>query len=127
VPTINVEKTLMAAPLGGAARESESAHHQRIKNVDGEPRRRCCQIIHLELPTMHKPLVIAPAHLAVPCISESCLPSCFIDKVDIIAPELLLCDFVVCLNTGGDHDDFWRDNRFGPIHQEERRLPRSPT
>jgi hypothetical protein len=25
---------------------------------------------------------------------------------------------------GGDHGDFWGDNSFSPIHQEERRLPR---
>jgi hypothetical protein len=85
------------------------------------------QIIHLELPTMRKPLVIAPEHLAVSCISESCLPSCFIDKVNIIAPELVLRGFVVCLNTGRDHGDLWGDNSFNPIHQEERRLPRGPT
>jgi hypothetical protein len=51
------------------------------------------QIIHLELPTMQKSL-------------ESCLPSSFIDKVDIITLELVLRGFVVCLNTGGDHCDF---------------------
>jgi hypothetical protein len=58
------------------------------------------QIIHLELPTMHKPLVIAPERLAVPCISESCLPSLFIDEVDIIMPELVLRGFVICLKMG---------------------------
>jgi hypothetical protein len=84
------------------------------------------QIVYLELPTMHKPLVIAPEHLAVPCISESCLPSCFIDEVDIITPELVRRGFIVCLNTGGDHGDFWWDNNFNPIHQEERCLPRGP-
>jgi hypothetical protein len=82
------------------------------------------QIIHLELPTMHKPLVIEPEHLMVPCISESCLTSSFVDKVDIITLELLLCGFVICLNTRGDHSDFWWDNSFGPIHQKESRLPR---
>jgi hypothetical protein len=29
------------------------------------------QIVHLEMPTMHKPLVVAPKCLAVPCILES--------------------------------------------------------
>jgi hypothetical protein len=29
------------------------------------------QVIHLELPTIHKPLVVAPECLAIPCISES--------------------------------------------------------
>jgi hypothetical protein len=71
------------------------------------------QIVHLKLPTLHKPLVEAPEHLAVLCISESCLPSYFIDEVNIITPELVLCD----------HGDFWEDNNFSPIHQEERRLP----
>jgi hypothetical protein len=65
------------------------------------------QIIHLELPTMHEPLVIASEHMTVPCISERCLPSSFINKVDIITPELILHGFVVCLNTGGDHGNFW--------------------
>jgi hypothetical protein len=54
---------------------------------------------------MHKPLVVAPEHLAVPCILESCLLSSFINKVNIITLELVLHDFVVCLNTGGDHGD----------------------
>jgi hypothetical protein len=72
---------------------------------------------------MHKPLVIVPKRLMVPCISESCLPSCFIDQVDIIVLKLVLRGFVVCLDTGGDHGDFWGDNRFSPIHQEERHLP----
>jgi hypothetical protein len=64
------------------------------------------QIVHLELPTMHKPLVIAPERLAVLCILESCLPSCFIDQVNIIVLKLVLCGFIVCLNTRGAHDDF---------------------
>jgi hypothetical protein len=63
------------------------------------------QIVHLEMPTMHKPLVVALERLAVPCISESCLPSCFVDKVNIITPELVLHGFVVYLNTRGDHGD----------------------
>jgi hypothetical protein len=33
---------------------------------------------------MHKLLVIASEHLIVPCILESCLPSSFIDVVNII-------------------------------------------
>jgi hypothetical protein len=59
------------------------------------------QIVHLELHTMHKPLVIASERLPVRCILESYFPSCFIDQVNIIAPELILCGFVVRLNTGG--------------------------
>jgi hypothetical protein len=42
------------------------------------------QIVHLELPTMHKSLVIAPECLAVLCILESWLPSSFVNDVDII-------------------------------------------
>jgi hypothetical protein len=83
-------------------------------------------IVNLKMPTMHKPLVIAPEQLAVPSILECCLPSCFVDQVDIIVPELILHSFIACLNTGGDHGDYWGDNSFGPIHQEESRLPRGP-
>jgi hypothetical protein len=72
---------------------------------------------------MHKLLVIAPEHLEVPCILESCLPSCFIDQVNIIVTELVLHGFIVWLDTGGDHGDFRGDNNFSSIHQEERRLP----
>jgi hypothetical protein len=50
---------------------------------------------------MHKPLVLTPKYMAVPCISKSCLPSCFINEVDIITSELVLYGFVVCLDTGG--------------------------
>jgi hypothetical protein len=84
------------------------------------------QIVHLELPIMHKPLVVASEHLAVPCILESCFPSFFVEKVDIIMPKLVLRSFVICLQMGGDHGDFWGDNNFGPIHQEERHLRRGP-
>jgi hypothetical protein len=64
------------------------------------------QIVHLELPTLQKLLVIAPERLAVPCILESCLPSSFIKEVDIIMLELVLHGFVVCLNMRGDRGDF---------------------
>jgi hypothetical protein len=57
------------------------------------------QIVHLELPTMHKPLVIVLERLALE-------PSCFINQVNFITPELVLHGFIVCLNTGGDHGDF---------------------
>jgi hypothetical protein len=76
------------------------------------------QIVHLELPIMHKSLVIAPERLAVPCISESYLSSCFIDQVNIIKSELILHSFVIHLDTGGDHGDLWGDNSFSPIHKE---------
>jgi hypothetical protein len=48
---------------------------------------------------MHKPLVVGPKHLAVPCILESCLPSSFVDEVDIITSDLVLHSFIVYLNT----------------------------
>jgi hypothetical protein len=48
---------------------------------------------------MHKPVVIALEHLMVPCILESCLPSLFVDEVNIITPELILHNFIVCLDT----------------------------
>jgi hypothetical protein len=85
------------------------------------------QIIHLELPTMYEPLVIASERLMVLCILESLLPSLLIDEVDIIMSELVLCDFIVCLDTGGDHGDLWGDNGLSPIHQEERSFPCGPT
>jgi hypothetical protein len=72
---------------------------------------------------MYKLLVVVPEHLAVPCISESCLPSLFIDKIDITTLELVLHGFVICLNTGGDHSEFWGNNSFSPIHQEEMCFP----
>jgi hypothetical protein len=56
---------------------------------------------------MHKPLVVALERLVVPCISENCLPSSFVNKVNIITPDLVLCGFIVCLNMGGDHGNFW--------------------
>jgi hypothetical protein len=84
------------------------------------------QIIHPELPAMHKLLMIALKRLVIPCILESCLPSSFINKVDIITPELVLHDFVIFLNMGKGNGNFWGDNSFSPIHQEERHLPRGP-
>jgi hypothetical protein len=50
--------------------------------------------------------MVAPERLVVQYISESYLPSSFIDEVDIIMPDLVLYSFVVYLNTGGDHGDF---------------------
>jgi hypothetical protein len=57
------------------------------------------QIVHLELSAMHEPLLIVFECLAIPCIFNSRLSSSFIDEVDILAPELVLHGFVVCLNT----------------------------
>jgi hypothetical protein len=58
------------------------------------------QVTHLELPATHIPLVIALKRLMISCILDSCLPSSLIDEVDVITPELVLHDFIVCLNTG---------------------------
>jgi hypothetical protein len=116
------------------ARAGDLCHSERTLSAGGEL---VCaftsvyvlehRIIHLELPTMHKPLVIAPKHLTVPCISESYLPSSLVDEVDIIMPELVLCSFVICLDTLGNHGDFWGDNDLCSVHQLERCLPRGPT
>jgi hypothetical protein len=73
-------------------RACASLHDKVYAGAPGHP---------LELPTMHKLLVVAPECLTVPRISESYLPSYFVDKVDIITLELVLHGFVVCLNMGG--------------------------
>jgi hypothetical protein len=57
------------------------------------------QIIHRKLPTM-------PEHLSVPCILDNCFPSSLDDEVNIITSDLVMCDFVVCLDTEGVHGDF---------------------
>jgi hypothetical protein len=85
------------------------------------------QIIHLELPTSHKSLVVAPERLLVACIFNSSLPSSHIYQVDILTPELVLCGFVVCLYTQRAHGDFQGKDGLGPIYHEERRLSRGST
>jgi hypothetical protein len=57
------------------------------------------KIIHLELSSLHEPLMVASECLSVACIFNSRLPSSLIDHVDIITPELVLCDFIVCHDT----------------------------
>jgi hypothetical protein len=64
------------------------------------------QVIHLELPATHEPLVTASKRLMVPCISDNCLSSSLIDEVDVITPKLVLCGFIICLDTRGAHGDF---------------------
>jgi hypothetical protein len=56
---------------------------------------------------MQETLVIALERLMVPCISDRCLPSSLVDEVDVTTPELILRGFIVCLDTGGAHGDFW--------------------
>jgi hypothetical protein len=63
------------------------------------------QIVHLELPATHKSLKIAPECLTVLCILDSCLPSSFVDKVDVITSELVLRGFIMCLDVEGAHGD----------------------
>jgi hypothetical protein len=57
------------------------------------------QIFHLELFATHELLLVAFECLAVPCIFYSRLSSSLIDEVDIFTPELVLCFFVICLDT----------------------------
>jgi hypothetical protein len=49
--------------------------------------------------------MIVSERLAVSCILDSWLPSSLIDKVNVITPELVLCGFIVCLDTEGAHGD----------------------
>jgi hypothetical protein len=80
-------------------------------------------VTHLELPATHELLVIALERPTVLRVSHSCLPSSLIDEVDVITPKLVLCSFIVCLDTGGAHGDFRGDDSLNPIHQKERCLP----
>jgi hypothetical protein len=57
------------------------------------------QIVHLELSVAHKLLLVVFECLAVPCIFNSRLPSSFINEVDMLSSELVLCGFVICLDT----------------------------
>jgi hypothetical protein len=85
------------------------------------------QIIHLELPASHEPLVVVPERLLVACIFNSRLPSSLIDQVDILMPELVLHGFVVCLDTQRAPGDFRGKDGLDPIHHEERRLSHGST
>jgi hypothetical protein len=60
--------------------------------------------------------VIAPERLAVPWIFYSRLSSSRIDEADIFTLELVLRDFIVCLDTDGAHGDFRGDDGLGPVH-----------
>jgi hypothetical protein len=65
---------------------------------------------------MHESLMIATEHMAVPCIFNSRLPSSPIDEVDIITSELVLHDFIVCLDTEGAHGDLRGEDGLSPVH-----------
>jgi hypothetical protein len=77
-----------ALPVGGELVSTISSEHPLEH-----------QIIHLELSAMHEPLLVVFECLAVPCIFYSRLSSSLIDEVDIFTPELVLCGFVVCMDT----------------------------
>jgi hypothetical protein len=85
------------------------------------------QIIQLELPASHEPLVVAPERLPVAFIFNSSLSYSLIDQVDILMPELVLRGFIICLNTQRAHGDFQGKDGLGPIQHEERRLSRGST
>ena len=51
-----------------------------------------------ELPTLHKPLMIAPERLVVACISDCCSPPSFVNEVHIVTPQLFLHGFVKSLD-----------------------------
>jgi hypothetical protein len=76
---------------------------------------------------MHEPLMIASECLAVPCIFNSRLPSFFINNVDIFTSELVLHSFIICLDTEGDHGDFWGEDGLSPVHRKERCFSSDPT
>jgi hypothetical protein len=57
------------------------------------------KIVQLKLSAMHEPYLVAFECLAVPYIFDSSLLSSLIDEVDIFMPELVLCGFIVYLDT----------------------------
>jgi hypothetical protein len=77
-----------ALPVGGELVSTLSSEHPSEH-----------QITHLELSATHEPLLVAFECLAVPYIFDSRLSSSLIDEANIFIPELVLRDFVVCLNT----------------------------
>jgi hypothetical protein len=85
------------------------------------------QTIHLELPAMHKPFVVAPKRLLVLCIFNSRLSSSLIDQVDIFTPELLLRGFIIYLDTERAHGDLRGEDCLDPVHHKERHLSRGST
>jgi hypothetical protein len=85
------------------------------------------QIIHLEFPASHEPLVVASERLPVACIFNSSLPSLLVNQLDILTSELVLRGFVVCLYTQRAHGDIRGKDGLDPIHHEEGRLSRGLT
>jgi hypothetical protein len=47
---------------------------------------------------MHGPLVVMPERLVAMCISGHCLPSAFVDRVHVLAPQLFLHRLVKILD-----------------------------
>jgi hypothetical protein len=67
---------------------------------------------------MHELLVVAPEWLMVSYVLDSCLPSSRVDEIDVSSLELVLRDFVVCLDTGGGaHGDLWGEDGPSLLHQ----------
>jgi len=57
------------------------------------------QVPSPELPTMHKPLVIAPERLVVPCILDCSSPPPFVKKVHVVSSLLFLQGLIKSLDT----------------------------
>jgi hypothetical protein len=74
---------------------------------------------------MHKPLVVAPERLVVPCIPNCHSPSTFVDEVHVLTPQLFLHRFIERLDPWRAHNDFRGKTGFSPVDQEERGLPGS--
>jgi hypothetical protein len=85
------------------------------------------KFIHLELSATHEPLLIASERLVVPCIFNRRLSSSFVAKVNIFAPKLVLCGFVVCLDMEGAHGDLREEDGLNHVHQKERSFFGGPT
>jgi hypothetical protein len=74
---------------------------------------------------MHKPLVVAPERLVVPCIPHRRSPSTFVNAVYVLTSQLFLHRFIKRLDPWRAHNDFWGKTGFSPVDQEERGLPGS--
>jgi hypothetical protein len=56
------------------------------------------QVLNLELPTMHKPLMVVHERLVVLCISDYCLSSLLVDEARIFTLQLFLHGFIETLD-----------------------------
>ena len=71
---------------------------------------------------MHKPFMVAPERLVVPCISDGCLPPSFVNEVHVIAPQLFLQRFIKSLDSRRAQVDFWGKACFSPMDPPVARL-----